>query len=58
MVLRQPVERLAVEAQQQLVPGDLAGARRSVLGSLEIAPGYPDAQELLLTIIGGNEENP
>ena len=34
---------------------DLAAARRSILGSLEIAPGYPAAQELLLVIIGSEE---
>ncbi len=34
---------------------ELAAARRSILRSLEIAPGYPDAQELLLKIIGSTE---
>ncbi len=51
-------EALYQLALAQFTGGDLAGARRSVLGSLEIAPGYPDAQELLLTIIGGHEEIP
>jgi tetratricopeptide (TPR) repeat protein len=36
--------------------GEVDAARRSILRSLEIAPGYPEAQELLLTIIGGAEE--
>ena len=44
--------RLAL-AQQQA--GDAAGAKRSVLGALEIAPGYPAAQRLLLDLVGGAE---
>jgi Tfp pilus assembly protein PilF len=40
-------------AQQQA--GDPAGAKRSVLGALEIAPGYPAAQRLLLDLVGGSE---
>jgi len=41
--------RLAV-AQEQA--GDLRGARRSVMGALEIAPNYEDALELLLRLRG------
>jgi len=33
--------------------GDLASARRSVLGALELAPRYAEAQELLLAISAG-----
>jgi tetratricopeptide (TPR) repeat protein len=46
-------EALYELALAQVAAGDLAGAKRSVLGSLEIAPGYPAAQDLLLEIIGG-----
>jgi tetratricopeptide (TPR) repeat protein len=50
-----PVDR--AEALYQLAlalyrSGDLASARRQVLGALEIAPSYDAAQELLLEIIG------
>ena len=31
--------------------GDLEQARRSVLGALELAPGYPQAQDLLLDLL-------
>ncbi|MCH7825100.1 MAG: tetratricopeptide repeat protein, partial [Acidobacteria bacterium] len=48
-------EALFLQAKAEFDAGDLAAARRSILGSLEIAPGYPAAQELLLTIIGGEE---
>ena len=48
-------EALYLQAKAELDGGDLAAARRSILGSLEIAPGYPVAQELLLAIIGGLE---
>ena len=36
---------------------DLDAARRSVLGALEIAPGYPAAQDLLLTIVGARRDS-
>lgn len=36
--------------------GDRAAARRAVLGALEIAPSYPDAQELLLRLRSAREE--
>lgn len=39
-------------ARAQLDGGDSRGARSSVLRSLEIAPSYPAAQELLLEIAG------
>ncbi len=48
-------EALYLQAKAEFDAGDLAAARRSILGSLEIAPGYPAAQELLLAIIGGEE---
>jgi tetratricopeptide (TPR) repeat protein len=42
-------------AQAQFDGGEPGNARTSVLRSLEIAPAYPAAQELLLTIVGGGE---
>ena len=42
--------RLAIAHERA---GDAARARRQVLMSLEIAPGYPDAQELLLRLVQG-----
>ncbi len=48
-------EAFYLQAKAEFDAGDLAAARRSILGSLEIAPGYPAAQELLLAIIGGEE---
>jgi len=48
-------EALYLQAQAEFDAADLAAARRSILGSLEIAPGYPAAQELLLVIIGHEE---
>jgi len=43
-------------ARAQYEGGEMSNARTSVLRSLEIAPAYPEAQELLLTIVGGQEE--
>ena len=43
-------EALYLLARAQLRAGDARGARRSILGSLEIAPAYPAAQELLLEL--------
>jgi tetratricopeptide (TPR) repeat protein len=40
-------------ASAQLAAGDRAAARRSVLRSLEFAPGYAEAQELLLRLQEG-----
>jgi tetratricopeptide (TPR) repeat protein len=40
-------------ARAQHAAGDLAGARRSVMGALEIAPNYEEALELLLVIRAG-----
>ena len=40
-------------ARAQHGAGDLTGARRSVMGALEIAPNYEDALELLLLIREG-----
>ena len=48
-------EALYLQARGEFDAGDLVAARRSIFGALEIAPGYPVAQELLLTIIGGEE---
>jgi len=48
-----PVDRAGAYyelARAQMEAGDLAGARRSVLGALELAPSYPAAQELLLEL--------
>ena len=42
-------------ALAQHVAGRIDDARASVLRSLEIAPAYPAAQELLLAIVGGEE---
>ena len=49
-------EALYQLARAQVGAGDLADAKRSVLGALEIAPGFPAAQDLLLAIVErGNE---
>lgn len=48
-------EALYLLAKAEYDGDDLAAARRSVLGALEIAPGYPAAQDLLLAIVGGPE---
>ncbi len=45
-------EALFQLARAQFNAGDLAAAKKSVLGSLEIAPEYPAAQDLLLDIVG------
>jgi tetratricopeptide (TPR) repeat protein len=39
-------------AESYLSVGDKAQARRAVLAAIEVAPGYPRAQELLLKVIG------
>jgi tetratricopeptide (TPR) repeat protein len=44
--------RLAVARRRA---GDATGARRAVLQALEIAPGYAEAQDLLLALSGGGE---
>jgi len=52
-----PVDRAEANYQLALAQrdaGDLAGARRSVLRALEIAPSYASALELLLELRGGN----
>ena len=51
-------EALYQLARAEFNGGELAAARKSVLRALEIAPGYADAQELLLTIIGAAQESP
>jgi Tfp pilus assembly protein PilF len=48
-----PADRAAAQyelARAYLELDDLASARRAVLGALEIAPSYEDAQRLLLEI--------
>lgn len=39
-------------AEAYLALGDKAQARRAVLSAVEVAPGYPRAQELLLKVVG------
>ena len=39
-------------AESYLAIGDKAQARRAVLAAIEVAPGYPRAQELLLKVVG------
>jgi tetratricopeptide (TPR) repeat protein len=39
-------------AESYLALGDKAQARRAALAAIEVAPGYPRAQELLLKVIG------
>jgi tetratricopeptide (TPR) repeat protein len=39
-------------AEAYLAIGDKAQARRAVLAAVEVAPGYPRAQELLLKVVG------
>jgi Flp pilus assembly protein TadD len=39
-------------AEGYLAVGDKTQARRSVLAAMEVAPGYPRAQELLLKVVG------
>jgi len=46
-------EALYLLATAQHAAGDNRGARRSVMGALEIAPNYADALELLLALRGG-----
>ena len=50
-------EALYLLAKAEFDAGDQVAARGSIIRSLEIAPGYPAAQELLLAIIG-REKNP
>tara|TARA_B100002003_G_scaffold251953_1_gene299343 strand:- start:6813 stop:9479 length:2667 start_codon:yes stop_codon:yes gene_type:complete len=45
-------EALYLLAKAEFAAGDQLAAKRSIIRSLEIAPGYPAAQELLLAIIG------
>jgi len=39
-------------AESYLAMGDKAQARRAVLAAIEVAPGYPRAQDLLLRVVG------
>jgi Flp pilus assembly protein TadD len=39
-------------AEGYLAVGDKTQARRAVLAAMEVAPGYPRAQEVLLKVIG------
>ena len=39
-------------AESYLAAGDKVQARRAVLSAIEVAPGYPRAQELLLKVVG------
>jgi predicted Zn-dependent protease len=39
-------------AESYLALGDKAQARRAALSAIEVAPGYPRAQELLLKVVG------
>jgi tetratricopeptide (TPR) repeat protein len=39
-------------AEAYLAVGDKVQARRAVLAAIEVAPGYPRAQELLLKVVG------
>jgi tetratricopeptide (TPR) repeat protein len=39
-------------AESYLALGDKAQARRAVLAAIEVAPGYPRAQDLLLKVVG------
>ena len=60
VVARAPVdmaEAFYLLARAEYDGSDLDAARRSVLGALEIAPGYPAAQDLLLTIVGGRRDS-
>ena len=38
-------------AESYLALGDKAQARRAILAALEVAPGYPRAQDLLLKVV-------
>lgn len=49
-------EALYLLAEAQHRAGDARGARRSILGALEIAPNYEEALELLLEIRGTSED--
>jgi tetratricopeptide (TPR) repeat protein len=40
-------------AESYLALGDKTQARRAVLAAIEVAPGYPRAQDLLLKLVGG-----
>jgi tetratricopeptide (TPR) repeat protein len=44
-------------ASAQLRDGDREGARTSVMGALELAPRFPEAQDLLLQIMQGGAPN-
>ena len=45
-------EALYLLAKAEFGAGDQVAAKGSIIRSLEIAPSYPAAQELLLAIIG------
>ena len=49
-------EAIYLLAVAQRAAGDTRGARRSVMGALEIAPNYEDALEFLLALRGNGEE--
>ena len=49
-------EALYLLAKAEFDAGDQVAARQSILRSLEIAPGYPAAQDLLLAIIRNERE--
>ena len=40
-------------AESYLAMGDRAQARKAALAAIEVAPGYPRAQDLLLKVVGG-----
>lgn len=50
-------EALYLLAVAQRDAGDTRGARRSIVGALEIAPNYEDALEFLLALRGSTEES-
>ncbi len=55
-----PVDRagaLYELAEAQLRAGDAEGARSNVLRALELAPRFPEAQDLLLRIVGGGAQD-
>jgi tetratricopeptide (TPR) repeat protein len=51
-----PVPAQCDLADVLLASGDRAGARQAVLTALEAAPTYERAQQILLRIVGGNQE--
>ncbi|HKY22166.1 MAG TPA: tetratricopeptide repeat protein [Vicinamibacterales bacterium] len=47
-----PASAHADLAESYLALGDKAQARRAILAAIEVAPGYPRAQDLLLKVVG------